>query len=156
MTPATDALDALDLPYTTVEYPHDPDAGSYAEEAVAYLGVDAMRVFKTLVCKAETGELLVGIVPTDGQLDLKRVARAAGVKRCAMAEVSEAERSSGYVAGGISPIGQKRLLRTFLHEDAVLHDTIFVSGGRRGLELQLSADTIVVAVDAVLADIART
>ena len=156
MTPATNALDAAGLEYRVVEYEHDPSHRSFALEAAEVLGLDPAQVFKTLVCKSDQGELLVGIVPADQHLDLKAIAAAAKVKKAEMAPVAEAERSSGYVAGGISPVGQKRPLRTFLHEDAILHDEINVSGGRRGLELVLTADTLIAATNATLAAIART
>ena len=154
MTSATNTLDAAGLPYRVVEYVHDPSHGSFGMEAAEVLGLDPDQVFKTLVCRAETGELMVGIVPVNTQLDLKAIAAAAAVKKVVMAPVTEAERSSGYVAGGISPAGQKRALRTFLHEDAVLHDEINVSGGRRGLELVLAPDTLISVTEATIAPIA--
>ncbi len=140
-TPATVALDRAGIGYTLLPYPHDPrgraEAGSYGLEAATALGVDPDRVFKTLLASLDTRELVVAIVPVSGQLDLKALARLLGGSRAAMAEVAAAERATGYVAGGISPVGQKRRHRTVLDESALDHDTILVSAGRRGLDLEV-------------------
>ena len=131
-TPATKALRAAGVDFELHEYEHDPRADSYALEAATALGLDPARVFKTLVADRD-GTLTVCIVPAGGQLDL----RALG-KRAAMAPMQRAEKATGYVAGGISPLGQRRPLPTLLDDSALEHPTVFVSGGRRGLEIELA------------------
>ena len=153
-TPATVALTAAGVVYTAHPYTHDPRAASYGLEAAEALGVEPARVFKTLLASLD-GSLVVGIVPVSGQLDLKALARALGGSRAQMAEVAAAERSTGYVAGGISPFGQKRRLPTVLDDSALEHRTIFVSGGRRGLDLEVAPDDVVAATGAVTATIGR-
>ena len=135
-------------------YEHDPAARSYGQEAVEALGLRAEQVLKTLLVDTGTG-LAVAVVPVAGLLDLKAMASALGVKRVAMADPAAAQRSSGYVVGGISPVGQKRALPTVVDESAELFDVVYVSGGRRGLDLGLSPTDLVRITDAVLADIAR-
>jgi Cys-tRNA(Pro)/Cys-tRNA(Cys) deacylase len=153
-TPATVALAAAGIAFTARPYAHDPAAASYGLEAAAALGVDAARVFKTLLVQAETG-LGVGIVPVDRQLDLKALATALGVKRVQMADPSVAERVTGYVVGGISPIGQKRRLPTVLDASAKAYETVLVSGGRRGFDIELRPSDLVSATDAAVAGISR-
>ena len=153
-TPATVALTKAQIPYAVRAYDHDPAAESYGLEAAQALGVEPARVFKTLLVDTGGG-LAVGIVPVDATLDLKAVAAALGVKKVGMADPAAAERSSGYVVGGISPIGQKRALPTVLDESASGHESVLVSGGRRGLDLELSPDDLVRATGATLAPIAR-
>ena len=120
------------------------------------LGIEPARVFKTLLVElAGSGDLAVGIVPVDLQLDLKAIASAAGVKKCRMADPAMAERVTGYIVGGISPLGQKKLLRTFLDSSAAGFDTINVSAGRRGLEIELAAKDLLALTRGRLADIAR-
>lgn len=153
-TPATVALAAAGLPFTLHEYAHDPRATSYGLEAAEALGLDPDRVFKTLMATVD-GALVVGVVPVSAQLDLKALARALGGSKAAMAEVAVAERATGYVAGGISPIGQKRAHPTVVDETAILHETVFVSGGRRGLDLEIAPDNLLAATGAELAPIAR-
>jgi len=153
-TPATVALTAAGLAFTLHEYEHDPRAASYGLEAAAALGLDPECVFKTLMATVD-GRLAVGIVPVSGQLDLKGLARALGASKAAMADVAAAERATGYVAGGISPVGQKRAHPTVLDETATLFDTIFVSGGRRGLDLGIAPADLVTATGAILAPISR-
>ena len=126
----------------------------FGREAAAALGVEPERVFKTLLAEVD-GRLVVGIVPVTGRLDLKALAAAAGGKRAVMADPAVAERRTGYVGGGISPIGQKTTHPTVLDETAELWDTVFVSGGRRGLDLELAPADLVRATTAILADIAR-
>jgi Cys-tRNA(Pro)/Cys-tRNA(Cys) deacylase len=153
-TPATVALTQAKIPYAVRAYEHDPSAPSFGLEAAQALGVEPARVFKTLL--VDTGDgLAVGIVPVDGTLDLKAIASALGVKKVGMADPVAAERSSGYVVGGISPIGQKRALRTVVDASATAHDSVLVSGGRRGLDLELSPADLVRATGATLAPIAR-
>ena len=153
-TPATVALTRAGVVYAEHAYDHDPAADSYGLEAAASLGVEPARVFKTLLVDTGAG-LAVGIVPVDRQLDLKAIAAALGVKKAAMARPADAERSTGYVVGGISPVGQKRPLPTVLDESATGHATILVSGGRRGLDLELSPADLVRVTDATTAPIAR-
>ncbi len=135
-------------------YEHDPAVGSYGDEAARALGVEAARVFKTLVASGAHG-LVVAVIPTTTQLDLKALAAASGTKRLDMADPAAAERSSGYVVGGISPIAQTRRLPTYVDASASSWATIFVSGGRRGLEVELSCDDLVHVTGATLAAISR-
>ena len=153
-TPATVALTRAGIAFTLHEYHHDPRAESYGLEAASALGVDPARVFKTLMATVD-GALTVGIVPVSGQLDLKALARAVGGSRAAMADVAAAERATGYVAGGISPIGQKRAHPTVLDRTAPEHTTIFVSAGRRGLDLEIAPDDLVRVTRAIVAPIGR-
>jgi Cys-tRNA(Pro)/Cys-tRNA(Cys) deacylase len=153
-TPATVALTRAGIAFTLHEYEHDPRAQSFGLEAAEALGLDPARVFKTLMATVD-GKLTVGIVPVSGQLDLKALARAAGGSKAAMADVAAAERATGYVAGGISPVGQKRAHPTVLDETALAFDTIYVSGGRRGLDLGLAPADLVRATDASVAAISR-
>lgn len=153
-TPATVALGAAGIAYEVRAYEHDPRAASYGLEAAEALGVDPARVFKTLLASLD-GRLVVGIVPVSGQLDLKALARALGGSKAIMAEVAAAERATGYVAGGISPIGQKRAHPTVLDASALEHGTILVSGGRRGFDLELAPHDLVAVTGAVTATIGR-
>ena len=153
-TPATVALGRAGIPFTLHPYQHDPRAGSYGMEAASALGVDPSRVFKTLLAVLD-GALVVGIVPVSGQLDLKALARALGGSRAVMAQVAVAERATGYVAGGISPIGHKRPHPTVLDVSALEHPTVFVSGGRRGLDVELDPADLVAVTSAVTARIGR-
>ena len=141
-TPALRALDAARAAYTVHEYAHDPRAVSFGLEAAAALGLPPGRVFKTLLA-SDGRQLVVGIVPVDRTLDLKALAVALGLKKLAMADPAAAERSSGMVVGGISPIGQKRALPTVLDASAVEYDTVLVSGGRRGLDVELAPADLV-------------
>jgi Cys-tRNA(Pro)/Cys-tRNA(Cys) deacylase len=152
-TPATKALTAAKVGFTVHEYTHDPRSPSYGAEAADLLGVDSSRVFKTLVAVVD-GQLTVGVVPVDRQLDLKALAAAAGGKRAAMAEVSAAERATGYVAGGISPVGQRRRIPVFVDESAASLSTMFCSAGRRGLEIELAPSDLVAVTGGKLAQIA--
>jgi ybaK/ebsC protein len=153
-TPATVALTAAGAAFTVRSYEHDPAAPSYGDEAAEALGVSPDRVFKTLVADVD-GELTVAVVPVAGSLDLKALASAVGGKRAAMADPAAAERTTGYVRGGISPLGQRKRLRTVLDESAATHATICVSAGRRGLEVELSATVLATLTNATLAPIAR-
>ena len=153
-TPATVALTRAGVPFTLHPYDHDPRAESFGLEAAEALGVPPERVFKTLLAEAG-GRLVVGIVPVTGQLDLKSLARAVGAPKATMADPVAAERSTGYVVGGISPVGQKRALATVLDDSALGHGTVFVSGGRRGLDLELAPADLVRATNALTAPIRR-
>ncbi|MFJ9056142.1 MULTISPECIES: Cys-tRNA(Pro) deacylase [unclassified Streptomyces] len=154
-TPATVALTAAGTAFTVHSYDHDPSSPSYGEEAAEALGVSADRVFKTLVADVD-GELVVAVVPVAGSLDLKALASAVGGKRAAMADPAAAERTTGYVRGGISPLGQRKRLRTVLDASAGSHATICVSAGRRGLEVELAPADLATLTDASLAPIGRT
>lgn len=153
-TPATVALTAAGVPFTVHSYDHDPAHPSYGEEAAEAMGVPPDRVFKTLVAEVD-GVLTVAVVPVAGRLDLKALASAAGGKRAAMADPALAERTTGYVRGGISPLGQRKRLPTVVDESAALHDTVCVSAGRRGLEVELSPKDLTDLTSAVLAPIGR-
>lgn len=153
-TPATTALAAAGVSFTVHDYDHDPRSESYGEEAAAAMGISPARVFKTLLAEVD-GTLTVAVVPVSGQLDLKALARAVGGRKAAMADPKAAERSTGYVVGGISPIGQKRAHPTVV--DATVHDhpSVYVSAGRRGLEIELSPADLVRLTDAFTALIGR-
>jgi Cys-tRNA(Pro)/Cys-tRNA(Cys) deacylase len=161
-TPATVALTQAGVAFTLHPYEHDPRAESFGLEAATALGVEPARVFKTLLAavdgaagSARRGELVVGIVPVSGHLDLKALARAVGGSRGAMAEVAAAERATGYVAGGISPVGQRRRHRTVLDASALDFPTIFVSAGRRGLDLEIAPGDLLEVTGATTAAIGR-
>jgi Cys-tRNA(Pro)/Cys-tRNA(Cys) deacylase len=154
-TPATVALSRAGVEYTGHEYDHDPRAASFGLEAAEALGLDPAQVFKTLMATVD-GRLTVGIVPVSGQLDLKALARAVGGSRAAMADVAAAERATGYVAGGISPVGQKRAHPTVLDETALGFDVVYVSGGRRGFDIGLAPEDLVRVTSAAVAAISRT
>lgn len=151
-TPATAALAAAGVPFVLHPYTHDPAAASYGAEAAEVLGVDPSRVFKTLMVEVE-GRLAVGIVPVSGALDLKAFAAALGAKKAAMADPAAAQRRTGYVLGGISPLGQRLPSPTVLDASALALDTLLVSGGRRGLDIELAPADLVRLTDAVTASI---
>ncbi|MER7009807.1 Cys-tRNA(Pro) deacylase [Saccharopolyspora sp. NPDC000359] len=152
-TPATALLTKRKVPHQVHAYDHDPRTESYGLEAAEALGQPPERIFKTLVAEVD-GKLAVGVVPVTGQLDLKALAAAVGGKKAKMAEVAAAERATGYVAGGISPLGQKKRLPVVVDSSATGFDTIYCSAGRRGLEIELAAADLVRLLDAVVADIA--
>lgn len=155
-TSATTALARAGVTFHEHTYEHDRTLGAFGLEAAEALEVDPSRVFKTLVVAAPGGLLAVAIVPVERQLDLKAVAAALGVKRVAMAEPAVAERATGYVRGGISPLGQKRALPTLLDASAGDHGTIYVSGGRRGLDVELAPDILLQVTGGRMASIAVT
>jgi Cys-tRNA(Pro)/Cys-tRNA(Cys) deacylase len=152
-TTATLALERAKVPFTLHEYAHDPRHDSYGLEASEALGVPPERVFKTLVAAVD-GKLAVGVVPVHRQLDLKALAAAVGGKKAVLAEVAAAERATGYVAGGISPVGQKRRLPVVIDASALEQPTMFCSAGRRGLEIELAPADLVTAAGATVAPIA--
>jgi Cys-tRNA(Pro)/Cys-tRNA(Cys) deacylase len=153
-TPATVALTRAGIDFTLHSYEHDPRTQSFGSEAAEALGLDPARVLKTLLASVD-GSLVVGIVPVSGQLDLKALARAVGGAKAAMADVAVAERSTGYVAGGISPVGQRRPHPTVVDESALAYATVFVSAGRRGLDLEIAPDDLITVTRATTAAIAR-
>ena len=142
MTPAIDQLKALGINHNLHEYVHDANAASYGLEAAEKLGVEAARVFKTLVVDAGNKTLAVAVLPVDQKLNLKLMATAIGAKKVVMANPATVSRSSGYVLGGVSPVGQKRALTTVIDERAKDYSSIYVSGGRRGLEVELAASDL--------------
>jgi Cys-tRNA(Pro)/Cys-tRNA(Cys) deacylase len=148
------ALTKANVPFTTHSYEHDAAAGSFGAEAAEVLGVVPERVFKTLLAEVD-GKLTVAVVPVSGSLDLKALASAVGGKKAAMADPAAAERSTGYVLGGISPLGQRRPLRTVVDESALGFETVLCSGGRRGFEIELAPADLVRLTSAVTAPIGR-
>lgn len=154
-TPAIAALTRAKVAHTLHPYHHDPATTAFGDEVVQALGWPAERVFKTLVATVD-GRLTVGVVPVSGQLDLKALAAAAGGKKAAMAKVADAERSSGYVAGGISPLGQRKALPTVIDRSVSEYDTVMVSAGRRGLQVELAPADLVRLTRAILAAIASS
>lgn len=153
-TPATVALTRAGIGFTLHEYAHDPRAESFGLEAADALGLDAARVFKTLMVTVD-GALAVAVVPVSGQLDLKALARALGGGRAQMADRAAAERATGYVVGGISPVGQKRTHPIVLDSSALDHATVFVSAGRRGLDLEIAPADLVRVTGAITDRIGR-
>lgn len=157
-TPATDALAAAGIRFTLHSYEHDPGERHFGDETIAVLGLDPERVFKTLLVDTNPGgrpELAVGVVPVAGMLDLKAMASALGVKKAEMAKPADAERSSGYVVGGISPLGQRTPLPTVIDETAQLFDTVFCSAGKRGLQVEVAPEDLARVTGASFGDIAR-
>ncbi len=138
MTPAIKSLEKAKAKFQTHEYHHDANAESYGMEAAEKLGIDPNRVFKTLVVMLDAKDYAVGIIPVSAMLSMKQIAKAAGAKKAAMADKQQVERMTGYVLGGVSPFGQKKLLKTFIDSSAKIHPTVFVSAGRRGLEVELA------------------
>lgn len=155
MTPAINLLKKHKIKHRVLSYVHDPKAASYGLEAADKLGLEPVRVFKTLLAATEKEELLVAIVPVGGSLDLKALAHAASVKKADMANPQVAQRATGYLVGGISPLGQKKRLRTFIDSSAEQFPTIYVSAGRRGLEVELSAQALASLTAGQFAEIAR-
>lgn len=153
-TAATALLEREGIPHTVHTYPHDPQHESYGSEASEALNVPAPRVLKTLVASVD-GALAVGVVPVSAQLDLKALAAAVGGKKATMADAAAAERATGYVVGGISPIGQRRRLPVVVDASALDFPAVYCSGGRRGLEIELAPADLVRAANATVAPIAR-
>jgi len=157
MTPAVNALKQARVVFRLHEYRHDPATTAFGEEVVAALGVSPAVVFKTLVValNGDPRQLAVAILPVAAQLDLKLMARAAGVKRCELADPQLAERTTGYVVGGISPLGQRKRLRTYLDQSASALPALYVSAGKRGLQLELAPADLVRLTQATAAPIAE-
>jgi len=154
-TPATVALDTLHIAFTPHPYEHDPAATEYGVEAATAIGIGAEQVFKTLMTEVDE-ELVVAVVPVSGKLDLKALAAVLHAKKAVMADPRVAQRRTGYVIGGISPIGQKTAHRTVIDETIDLFDTVYVSGGKRGFDIELAPSDLVRATEATVAAIART
>jgi len=153
-TPATTALTAAGVHFVVHDYDHDPRSESYGEEAALAMAIAPGRVFKTLLADVD-GALVVAIVPVSGQLDLKALARAVGGRKASMADPRVAERATGYVVGGISPLGQRKAHPTVVDASAQAHATVFVSAGRRGLEVELAPADLVRLTAARVAPIGR-
>lgn len=153
-TPATVAATKAGIDFTLHPYEVDPEASSYGEAAADALGISHDRIFKTLVAEVD-GNLTVAVVPVAATLDLKALASAAGGKRAVMADPKVAERATGYVVGGISPLGQRRRLPTVIDDSASGLATLYVSAGRRGLQIELAPADLVRLTGAVTAEIAR-
>jgi Cys-tRNA(Pro)/Cys-tRNA(Cys) deacylase len=155
MTPGINAARKAKIAHNVHEYVHDPASESYGLEAAEKLSVPEARVFKTLVVSLDSRELAVGVIPVSSMLSMKRMAKAAGAKKAAMADRADVERSTGYVLGGVSPLGQKKRLKTIIDSSASHYPTIYVSAGRRGLEIELSPADLVRLVNGALAEICQ-
>ena len=155
MTPGINVAKKAKITHKVHEYAHDSSSESYGLEAAEKLGVPESRVFKTLVVSLDNKELAVGVIPVSSMLSMKLIAKAAGAKKAKMAEPSEVERSTGYVLGGVSPLGQKKRLKTIIDSSAKHHSTIYISAGRRGLEIELSPDDLIKLVNGDLAEICQ-
>lgn len=153
MTPGIESARKAGIPHAIHQYDHDANSESYGLEAAEKMGVDPDRVFKTLVVETDGGQLVVGIVPVSTSLNLKKIAKAAGAKKATMADKQKVQRTTGYVLGGVSPLGQKKALTTVLDESASGFDTIYVSAGRRGLEIELAPSDLANLTRALCADI---
>ncbi|MCY7297334.1 Cys-tRNA(Pro) deacylase [Alteromonas sp. a30] len=147
MTPAINLAKKAKVAHSVHEYTHDTASESYGLEAVEKLGLDVHQVFKTLVVKLDAETLAVGIIPVSEKLSMKQIAKAAGAKKANMAEPAEVERATGYVLGGVSPLGQKKRLKTFIDDSAQQQSSIFVSAGRRGLEIELAPQDLLKLVN---------
>ena len=154
MTPAINLLKKKKINHEVLQYTHSPDAPSYGLEACEKLGLEPAHVFKTLVVEVDNGALMVALVPVTSTLNLKALAKAAGAKKAAMASAEDVQRSSGYILGGVSPLGQKKHLPTFIDSSALTLTAMFVSAGRRGLEVKLSPKDLGALTRATFAHIA--
>ncbi|KDM90705.1 Cys-tRNA(Pro) deacylase [Photobacterium galatheae] len=157
MTPAINLAKKHKIAHKVHQYQHDPNNSHFGMEAAEVLGQDPARVFKTLLfaCNGDPKQLAVAIVPVAGMLDLKAAAKAAGAKKADMADPAIAEKTTGYIVGGISPLGQKKRLPTFLDESATIFETICVSAGRRGLEIELTPVDLLQLTGGKLAALAK-
>jgi Cys-tRNA(Pro)/Cys-tRNA(Cys) deacylase len=155
MTPAIDLLNNRGIAHTIHDYLHESGSQSYGEEAATKLGVEPARVFKTLVVSTESSELAVVVVPIDHSLSLKLAARNLAVKKTIMADKAAVQRSTGYVLGGVSPLGQKRILRTLIDQSAMNFSTIFVSAGKRGLEIEIAPTHLIELLEATVCQVAQ-
>lgn len=142
MTPGIDAARKAGISHTIHEYEHDSASAGYGDEAAEKLGIDPARVFKTLVVLVDGKNLVVGLVPVTSMLSMKLIAKAAGGKKAVMADPQDVQRRTGYVLGGVSPLGQKTRLKTVIDASAQAFDTIYISAGRRGLEIELAPDDL--------------
>ncbi len=155
MTPGINVVKKSRIKHTVHEYAHDPSSESFGSEAAEKLGVPEARVFKTLVVSLDGRELAVGVVPVSSMLSMKRIAKAAGAKKAVMADKADVERSTGYVLGGVSPLGQKKRLKTIIDSSARTFSTIYVSAGRRGLEIEVDPEDLRKLVGGTFAEIGQ-
>lgn len=155
MTPAIRRLESAGVCYKVLRYKHTTAHSDYGIDASQQLGVAPAQVFKTLVAETDAHELIVAIVPVSGRLHMKSLASACGARKACMADGTKAEKTTGYVLGGVSPLGQKKPLRTFIDDSAVAFDSVYISGGRRGLEIKLSVQILAELLDARFAAIAQ-
>ncbi len=155
MTPGINVAKKNKISHRVHEYPHDESSESYGLEAAEKMGVPLEKVFKTLVVSLDNGELVVGVIPVSSMLSMKLIAKASGAKKAVMAEKSDVERSTGYVLGGVSPLGQKKRLRTIIDSSARNYATVYVSAGRRGLEIELSPDDLAKLTSREIAEICQ-
>ncbi len=153
MTPAITVLKKADCPFRVHEYEHEPNARSYGQEAALKLGLNPRQVFKTLVVQTDKQKFALGLVPVSAQLDCKAFARAIGARKVAMANAADAQRVTGYVLGGVSPLGQKKKLPTVIETSATDYATIFVSAGRRGLEIEIAPNDLAALTSAIFAPV---
>lgn len=151
-TPATALLTTAQIPFSLHPYQHDPRAAAYGDEAATALGIDPARIFKTLIAAVD-GRLVCAVVPVSGRLDLKALAAAVGGKRAVMAEPAQAARATGYVVGGISPLGQRARLPVVIDESVAGFATVYVSAGKRGLQIELAPQDLLRGCDGRLAPI---
>lgn len=156
MTPGINLAKKARIAHKVHEYTHDPSSESYGLEAAEKLGVPAERVFKTLVVSLDGKALAVGVLPVSSLLSMKLIAKAAGAKKAAMAAPAEVERATGYVLGGVSPLGQKKRLKTIIDTSAGNHATIYVSAGRRGLEIELNPEDLAQLVNGTFAELCQS
>lgn len=155
MTPAVNSAKKAKIKFSVHQYEHDSGHASYGLEAAEKLAIAAERVFKTLVVKLDAKQLIVAILPVNSMLNMKHVAKACGGRKAEMADKAEVQRSTGYVLGGVSPLGQKKSLKTVIDQPAQLYSTIYVSGGRRGLEIELAATDLQTLTRAMFAPLSQ-
>jgi len=155
MTPGINVAKKSHISYHVHEYSHDAKSDSYGDEAATKLGVTADRVFKTLVVSLENNELAVAVIPVSTKLSMKLMAKACNSKKATMASKADVERSTGYVIGGVSPLGQKKRLKTVIDVSTKQFTTVFVSAGKRGLEIELSSEDLQQLTKATMADICQ-
>lgn len=155
MTPGINVAKKNKIIHTVHEYAHDPTSESYGLEAAEKLGVPEAMIYKTLVVSLDKKELAVGVVPVSSMLSMKSVAKATGAKKATMANQADVERSTGYVLGGVSPLGQKKKLRTIIDTSAKEHSTIYVSAGRRGLEIELAPSDLGKLTNGIFAELSQ-
>lgn len=155
MTPAINAVKKKKIPHTVHQYVHQPGSDSYGKEAAEKLGIDEHRVFKTLVIQLDDGNLAVAVIPVSSMLSMKLIAKARSAKKAVMAEKNLVQKATGYVLGGVSPLGQKKRIPTVIDVTARNFPTIFVSGGRRGLDIELSPSDLALLTSATFSGICQ-
>ncbi|KAA1153085.1 Cys-tRNA(Pro) deacylase [Pseudoalteromonas distincta] len=153
MTPAIELLKKQKIPFEILSYEHDAGNSQYGLEAVEKLNLDSAQVYKTLVLETHERQLIVAVTPVSQQVNLKQLAKLCGAKKVAMAAPQKVQASTGYILGGVSPLGQKKRLATFIHSSASLFDTIYVSAGKRGLEIALSPTNLAALTSAKFGDL---